>query len=149
MVETTVNNIAAQIICDTAYFTVEGSMPLSEFEKLRKPAYMSNLLTQATGASMLHGGAFYKNGIKVFIREVIYNDPVFIVVWSDGTRTSSKCEEGDKFNADVGLLICVLKKLMGSDFAVNLLEDWYVTGTSGKKTLKDVRRQKRLAEKKS
>lgn len=70
-------------------------------------------------------GAFTLNtGAKVYIKEVIYNDPATIVLWSDGTKTVSKAVEGDCFNMESGLTICILKKIMGRNDLKMLLKNW-------------------------
>lgn len=48
------------------------------------------------------------------IRKVIYNDPATIVLWDDGTKTVVKCHDGDTYSKQVGLLMCIAKKLYGN-----------------------------------
>lgn len=48
---------------------------------------------------------------KMTPQKVIYNDPATIVIWKDGTKTVVKCMEGDVYNPEVGLAMCVCKKL--------------------------------------
>lgn len=59
-----------------------------------------------------------------YIKEVIYNDPATIVIWSDGDKTIAKCAEGDEYNPEAGLSICILKKLIGGAKLYNIFEDW-------------------------
>lgn len=61
---------------------------------------------------------------EVYIKEVIYNDPATIVLWSDGSKTTSKVDSLDVYNPEFGLLICVLKKLISGDAVADLLEHW-------------------------
>ena len=89
----------------------------------------------------MFGGCFYdKNFNKIYIKEVIYNNPAVIVFWSDGTKTTAKCHPEDTFDTEKGLLLCVIKKLVDNDFAVKTIEDWG-TPAPGKnrKTLSEVR----------
>lgn len=44
---------------------------------------------------------------------VTHNDRVVIVYFSDGTFTKSVCSVNDKFDIDVGITICILKKMLG------------------------------------
>ena len=44
-----------------------------------------------------------------------YNDRVVKVTFSDGTFTKSVCGKNDIFDLDVGITICVMKKVMGKD----------------------------------
>ena len=64
---------------------------------------------------------------EVFIKEVIYANPAMIVIWSDGTRTTSHTEFGDVYSGAFGLIYCILKKTHGSDAAVALLKAWAPT----------------------
>ena len=68
----------------------------------------------------------FKNGIhttgelyrtfQVTPEKVIFNDPATIVFWKDGTKTVVKCMEGDIYNPEVGLAMCVCKKLYGHKY---------------------------------
>lgn len=53
---------------------------------------------------------------QVTPERVIYNDPATIVFWKDGTKTVVKCMEGDTYDPEVGLAMCVCKKLYGSKY---------------------------------
>jgi hypothetical protein len=48
------------------------------------------------------------------IKKVIFNDPATIVIWDDGTKTVVKCQEGDVYNAELGLAMCISKKYFGN-----------------------------------
>lgn len=88
------------------------------------------------------GGCYYDRDFnQIYIKEVIYNNPAVIVYWSDGTKTTSKCHPEDIFDTEKGLLLCVVKKLVDSDFAVKTLEDWSEPELGkNRKTLADVRK---------
>lgn len=60
----------------------------------------------------------------VYIKNVIYSNPATVVNWSDGTKTVSKVHGGDEYNPEVGLILCVLKKLQGSTHIRDLLHTW-------------------------
>lgn len=45
----------------------------------------------------------------------VYNNKVVKVVFSDGTFTKSVCGENDTFDLDIGITICVIKKMAGKD----------------------------------
>lgn len=60
----------------------------------------------------------------VYIKNVIYSRPATIVNWSDGTKTVSKVHGSDEYNPEVGLILCVLKKLQGSTHIRDLLHTW-------------------------
>lgn len=97
------------------------------------------------------GGAFYDyDNNLIYIEKVIYNKPAVIVVWSDGTKTRSTCDKEDIWNPELGLMLCVMKKVMGQDFTSKLYRDWAIQidssdivnneSTAKTITLKDVRR---------
>lgn len=63
--------------------------------------------------------------IRNLIKEVIFNDPATVVIWWDGTKTVVKCNEGDTYNKEFGLLACITKKFTGNTGRWNeILKDW-------------------------
>lgn len=48
------------------------------------------------------------------IKDVIFNNPATIVLWSDGDKTVVKCQEGDTYNPELGLAMCIVKKCCGN-----------------------------------
>lgn len=48
------------------------------------------------------------------IEKVIYNEPATIVMWSDGTKTVVKCQDGDYYDPEKGLAMCIAKKALGN-----------------------------------
>ena len=44
------------------------------------------------------------------IEKVTFNDPATIVFWKDGTKTVSKCKNGDTYNKETGLAMCIYKE---------------------------------------
>lgn len=81
-----------------------------------------------------------EDGKEFYIKEVIYNAPAVIVMWSDGTKTTSVCDAEDTFVPETGLILCVLKKLISNKMAARLVSNW-VPSTVDKMTritLKDV-----------
>lgn len=90
-------------------------------------------------------GSYYEDdsGNVTYIKEVIYNDPAVVVLWNDGTKTVSKCDYGDNFNPEFGLILCVLKKVVGNGQVAKLLMNWIPDDIGGltKITLRDVFRK--------
>lgn len=74
-----------------------------------------------------------------WITKIINNEPYTIVLWSDGTKTSAKCGKDDKYDVEKGLLLCVLKKIVGGDNVAKLLQDWITEQNTI--TLTDVRKK--------
>lgn len=48
------------------------------------------------------------------IKKVIFNAPATIVIWSDGTKTVVKCQEGDTYSKEMGLALCIAKNYLGN-----------------------------------
>lgn len=48
------------------------------------------------------------------VKNVIFNPPVTVVLWTDGTKTISRCSEDDSYEERTGFLVCVAKKLFGN-----------------------------------
>jgi len=48
------------------------------------------------------------------IKKVIFNDPATIVLWNDGTKTVVKCQDGDTYDKEKGLALCIAKKALGN-----------------------------------
>lgn len=92
------------------------------------------------------GGCFYNEyGEKVYIKEIIYNDPAVVVFWSDNTKTTSRRDERDTWDTEKGVVLCVLKKIAGGEFVANLLKDWGEPSPGRKrKTLTEVRKETKL-----
>lgn len=51
-----------------------------------------------------------KRSKDIKIKDVIFNDPATIVLWEDGTKTIVKCQDGDTFDKEKGLALCIAKK---------------------------------------
>lgn len=81
---------------------------------------------------------------SVYIKEVIFNKPATIVLWSDGTKTVTKCASEDSYSQEVGLVYCILKKI-GNTSLDQLFTEWLpkqfeLVNRLVHMTLKDVRK---------
>ena len=93
-------------------------------------------------------GNFYieKNGSTkmVYIKKVLYNNPVTVVWWSDGTVTRNRCPENVTYNPDTGLLFCITKRLLGNNDVAEIFNAWSLPenkeANNAYITLKDVRK---------
>ena len=71
-------------------------------------------------------------------KKVIYNNPATIILWTDGTKTISKCDKDDTFSKEAGFMTCMLKKIYGnpvifsSEYKKEFLE---LTGDTGGKQI--------------
>ena len=50
------------------------------------------------------------------IKRVIFHDPATIVFWTDGSKTVVKTMPGDIYNPEVGLAMCISKKVLGDKY---------------------------------
>lgn len=48
------------------------------------------------------------------IKKVIYSDPVTVVIWDDGTKTISRCDDTDVYDELTGFMLCVFKKVLSA-----------------------------------
>lgn len=48
------------------------------------------------------------------IKKVIFNNPATIIMWTDGTKSVVKCQNGEPFDAEKGFALAYLKKLLGN-----------------------------------
>ena len=48
------------------------------------------------------------------IKDVIFNEPATIVMWSDGTKTVVKCQEGENYDPEKGMAMAISKKALGN-----------------------------------
>ena len=76
---------------------------------------------------------------EVYIEKVLYNNPVTVVIWSDGTKTISKCHNNDIYSKETGLAICILKKVVGTQHVRSLFSEWLPWDNENIVTLSDVR----------
>lgn len=58
------------------------------------------------------------------IDHVVFNDPATIVFWKDGTKTVTKCHAGDTFNKEIGLAMCIIRKLTKNKHYNNVFEKY-------------------------
>lgn len=52
-------------------------------------------------------------------KKVIFSGPATTILWKDGTKTTVKCQGDDVFNAETGIALCYLKKMLGNKVNYN------------------------------
>ena len=126
-----------------------------EQKKKEVPKFVAHI---ADGVSInpmakLSGNFFINKGNKtemVYIKKVLYNNPVTVVWWSDDTITRNKCPENATYNPDSGLMFCIAKKLFGNENIAQIFNEWSLPENEEAKnnyvTLKDVRKHKKELE---
>ena len=79
------------------------------------------------------------------IKNVKFNGPATIVFWADGTKTVVKCQDGDDYSEEVGLAMCIVKKVFGNTSKYNdIFKKWcprYGTETNANDCLSEVCKQ--------
>lgn len=68
------------------------------------PGKVSELIKSMRDSSMI---------LVPTVKEIMINKPATIVFWSDGSKTTSVCDDADKFDPEVGISICIAKKYLG------------------------------------
>lgn len=53
------------------------------------------------------------------IKKVIFSGKATIILWDDGEKTVVKCQKGDKYDPEKGLVMALLKYIMGNDNTFN------------------------------
>lgn len=46
--------------------------------------------------------------------KTIFNGPATTIIWNDGTKTTVKCQPGDEFDKEKGILCCYMKRLFNN-----------------------------------
>lgn len=64
----------------------------------------------------------------VGIKDVIFNNPVTIILWNDGTKTIVKCE-GEEFDPEKAIAMAFMKRAMGNKGSYyNTVRKWIENG---------------------
>ena len=59
------------------------------------------------------------------IKSVKFDGPATIVFWTDGTKTVVKCQDADDYSEEVGLAMCIVKKVFGNKSKYNdIFKTW-------------------------
>lgn len=66
----------------------------------------------------------YLNSIT--IKDVRFSPPATIVFWSDNTKTVVKAQNGETFDAEKGLMACIIKRITGNTGRYNELFKKYI-----------------------
>lgn len=58
------------------------------------------------------------------VEKVIYSGPCTIVIWADDSKTIVRCQDGDTYSKEVGLLMCLAKKVWGTNTSGSNFNDY-------------------------
>lgn len=95
-------------------------------ERKPRPQHVVNLNTSCYPSIDVSGLIKAANAIKkgfenmfgtlrnIEIVKVIFNEPATIVIWSDGTKTVVKAQNGEMFDREKGLAMAICKKAFGN-----------------------------------
>lgn len=101
--------------CGKATFDVIGTF--DEIQSIREYCIRSYSMPPRDFMPELNFSQFgYIAPSKLQIKQVIFHNPATIVYWSDKSKTVVKCKEGDIFDEETGLAMCVAKKFLGDNF---------------------------------
>lgn len=90
---------------------------------------------------------YYRNKkLDSMIKNVIFNDDVTIVFWLDGTKTVVKCQPGDEYDAEKGLLACMAKKFYNGNGFNRALAKWCPSKSEDIKESTEVAKKESVAE---
>ena len=57
-------------------------------------------------------------------KKVIVSGPCVICIWQDGTKTISRCHDGDEMDVRTGVMLCAIKKWMpGGSYWLDVMDD--------------------------
>lgn len=94
-------------------------MPCKEEPKYVVKAKETTLICDCIGLFNIPSNDFNPvitvHKIPEIIDVKVINDKVIIVTFIDGTQTKAVCDNDDTFNLEVGIGICITKRLMSSD----------------------------------
>lgn len=57
-------------------------------------------------------------------KKVIVSGPCVICIWKDGTKTISRCHDGDEMDVRTGVMLCAIKRWMpGGSYWLDVMDD--------------------------
>lgn len=72
-------------------------------------------------------------------KKVIVSGPCVICIWQDGTKTISRCHDGDEMDVKTGVMLCAIKKWMpGGSYWLDVMDDVDVEYQSKLKKIRKV-----------
>lgn len=64
------------------------------------------------------------------IKRVIFNDPATIVIFEDGSKTIAKSEKHDPYDEEIGMAICIAKRVLGNANYRKIMDKYVYNRTS-------------------
>lgn len=82
---------------------------------------MANIINEGENTMPVNYNEFFTTGrvymTNVFlpkIKDVIFNPPATIVLWDDNSKTVVKAQNGEPYDPEKGLAMCIVKKVYGN-----------------------------------
>ena len=100
-------------------FDIEVTISKNELNTitLRKKGERRNEMPverKSTSSSIYYASVTAKLMPVPDIKKVIFNYPATIILWSDGSKTVVKCQDGDIYDPEKGLAMAISKKALGN-----------------------------------
>lgn len=107
------------VICEREY--AEEQRKKDDYERYCQEDNARTRLAALQAAAFQALSKAVKQAVRAVpeIERVIFNNPATIVIWSDGTKTVVKCQEGDTYSKETGLALCIAKKALGNKGSFN------------------------------
>ena len=122
---------------------IEFSHCRKELEKEIKKSYMNNhaifedLLGNPYKPTVSLGNYF---SFVPKIKKVIVNDPATVIIWEDGEKTVVKCGEHDTFDAEKGIAMAYIKRVMFANKTTQM-NKWFKQYTDAEEEKSEVAKQ--------
>lgn len=94
---------------DTSALCKSIQLSLNSWYGLTSAAYSNGVCLNATKTKPTPIFDVYNK-----IKDVKFANPATIVFWTDGTKTVVKAQDGEEYVPEVGLAMCICKKVMGN-----------------------------------
>lgn len=113
----------------------EGYGYMPTFDSFNPPVHPTtseirvHAFTKEALNEMFDGIRFYPPTSPLFgisIKNVRFSPPATIVFWSDNTKTVVKAQNGEPFDAEKGLMACIIKRITGNTGRYNELFKKYI-----------------------
>ncbi len=100
-------------------FDIEVTVSTKELNTitLRKKGERRNEMPverKSTNSNIYYASVTAKSTFAPSIKKVIFNYPATIVLWTDGSKTVVKCQDGDVYDPEKGLAMAISKKALGN-----------------------------------
>lgn len=109
-----------------------------EPQDIYKNVYTANEISSLISNSIVNFGETFKRAFgglfnleennmsrkSLEVKKVIYSCPCTIVIWADDSKTIVRCQDGDTYSKEVGLLMCLAKKVWGTNTSGSNFNDY-------------------------